>query len=129
MSEEKYHVQYQMLYQWVRLKQHGIRLGSFFNEHNMRNIAIYGIGEIALVLYDELRNDNTINLVCGIDMETRKRCGEIKVVSLEELAKFNDIDVVVVTPVSEYGNIERNVKKYYKGKIISLDDVVFGCRL
>lgn len=59
---------FQLLNQWMKLKIRGIQLKEFFEDRRIGSIAIYGMGELGWLFYDELKFSGVGQLVTyGID--------------------------------------------------------------
>ena len=52
---EKYRAYYNMLNQWMVLKQEGKSLEKYFIDNGYKTVAIYGMGEMGNRLYEELK--------------------------------------------------------------------------
>ena len=111
-----------MLNQWLALKQEGKSLETYFLENGYKTIAIYGMGEMGNRLYDELKG-TSIKVKYAVDQNVNGTYSDIKVVDKDE--EFEDVDVMVVTAVFAYCEIEEEVGSKVSFPIISLEDVVF----
>ena len=82
-------------------------LNSFFSEHQINSIAIYGlgnVGDIFLSLKDELK----VNVAFGIDRQQKTKLG-INTIKLESpLPK--DIDAIIVTMMKYSSDIEKTLE-------------------
>lgn len=119
---DKFKSYYNMLNQWLSLKQQGKSLEEYFIENNISKIAIYGMGEMGSRLYDELKN-SSIEVVCGIDAKLENVFAEIEMVPVGK--KIEGIDAVVVSAVFAFEEIGEKLSEYIDCEIISLEDIVF----
>ena len=62
--------QFQMMNQWVRVKQTKRNLSVYFQDRGYQHIAIYGMGIIGQTLLDEFRNTD-IEVVYGVDRDRK----------------------------------------------------------
>jgi hypothetical protein len=121
---DKYQSYYNLFSSWMVLRNKGKILAEYFEDHNFKNIAIYGLGKFGLCLYEELKNSN-INVIYGIDIDAASLSYlNLKVISLEK--KLEMVDVIVVTPFFEYKKIVQELRKKTSCQIVSLEDVIFS---
>lgn len=121
-SKDKFKGYYNLLNQWLRLKQERKSLETFFAENQYKTIAIYGMGELGNRLYDELKDSN-IQVEYAIDENTAGAYSEVKVITPEE--NLPEVDVIVVTAVFAYNEIEEKLSEKTHLPIISLEDIVY----
>lgn len=57
---------YKLTYEWLQKKLQGESILAYFEENNIKKIAIYGKGSLGELLFQELR-DSGIEIVCFID--------------------------------------------------------------
>lgn len=118
---DKFKNYYYMLNQWLILKQQGKALTKYFEENQFNNIAIYGVGEMGNRLYDELK-DSDICVKFAIDKEDN-RYMEVEVKSPED--DFEGVDVIVVTAIFAFEEINRKISPRVSCPVISLEDIIF----
>lgn len=121
-SKDKFKGYYNLLNQWLRLKQERKSLETFFAENQYKTIAIYGMGELGNRLYDELKDSN-IQVEYAIDENTAGAYSEVKVITAEE--NLPEVDVIVVTAVFAYNEIEEKLSEKTHLPVISLEDIVY----
>ena len=123
---EKFKGYYGLLNQWLYLKQTGSSLTDYFLKNDYNKIAIYGLGDLGSRLIDELKNSN-IEILYGIDKNTDDISSELEIYSLEQIDDIEEmVDVVVVTAVFAFDEIEEELCDKFDCDIVSLEDVVFG---
>ena len=119
---DKYKSYYDVLNQWLILKQENKSLEKYFIDNNYKTIAIYGMGEMGNRLYEELK-DSSINVKYAIDKESGSVYSELDVLDLEDA--LEQVDVIVVTAIFAYDKIEKDIAKVVDYKVVSLEDVVY----
>ncbi|MDD3413816.1 MAG: hypothetical protein PHY47_07425 [Lachnospiraceae bacterium] len=119
---DKFKGYYNMLNQWLLLKQEGKSLVDYFESNNYKTIAIYGMGEMGNRLYDELRDSN-IEVRCGIDKESSSVYSELEVISIED--ELPEVDAIIVSAVFAFNEISEKLGNIVDYPIISLEDVVY----
>lgn len=110
-----------MMNQWVKVKQEGKKLSSYFDQHAYKTIAIYGMSYAGETLINELKNSDIV-VAYGIDQK-KGIYSYVDVLSLDE--PFPEVDAVVVTAITFFGEIEEKLKDKVSCPIISLEDILY----
>ena len=120
----KFHDYFLLLSHWLEIKNRGGSAALYFEEMKYKRIAIYGMGELANRLFEDLQGTD-IEIVYGIDQEPSS-CAT----SIANVYSPNDelpaVDVIVVTPFSAYDNIENLLKKTANCPIISIENIIWS---
>lgn len=111
-----------MMNQWVRLKQKGQNLKEYFIKRGYQNIAIYGMSYVGETLLEELR-DTDIHVLYGIDKNINSIYSDISIVTIDN--KLQDVDVIVVTAITFFEEIQKMLSEKVNCAIISLDDILY----
>ena len=119
---DKFKSYYNMLNQWLLLKQEGKSLVKYFEDKGYKSIAIYGMGEIGNRLYDELKKSN-IEVKYAIDKNATNTYSDIKVCELED--DLAPVDVIIVTAIFAFDEIEKKLTEVVNYPIISLEDIIY----
>ena len=119
---DKFKGYYNMLNQWLCLKQEGNNLKEYFDNNGYKTVAIYGMGEMGNRLYDELK-DTDIEVKFAIDKNAASTYSELTVFELED--ELPTADVMVVTATFAFDEIEDELSDKVDMPIVSLDDVVY----
>lgn len=115
-SNEKY-MKFKKYYQiyncWISSINKNISIESLLKNKNLRDIAIYGNGEIGNRLYESLQNSD-VRVHYFID----KKAGEInfdidkiKVYDIRDITNKEKLDAIIVTPVHQYEEIKEELQK------------------
>lgn len=113
---------YNMLNEWLYLKQNGTSLDTYFKKNDYNSIAIYGMGEMGNRLYDELKQSD-IEVKYVIDKNATSVYSELEVLDSEE--EFPEVDAIVVTATFAFDEIENSIENKVNCPIVSLEDVVY----
>lgn len=111
---------------WMYLKIRNINLETYFQNHNYKRIAIYGINYLGNRFYDELSN-STVKTLFGIDRAAEGIEYDIPVYSIDDtylLEIIQGIDIVVVTAIAFYQDIVRDLRMISDKPIISMEDIL-----
>ncbi len=108
---------------WLILTERGDAIEQFFKTRNIKEIAVYGYGNIGRHLVTQLSNSD-INIKYIIDK--RKGGTMIDNIQCYRLSdRMPDVDAIVVTPICEYKEIKDILRKIVSVEIISLEDIVY----
>lgn len=113
--------------QWVLNKQEGKTISAFFAENDIKKVAIYGMGTMEELLYNELKNMD-INVAYFIDRNASNYKFMYDVITLDQINNFEMVDAIIVTPVFAFKEIAEDVKKYVNVKVISLEELVYAMK-
>lgn len=112
---------YYTLNQLFIIKQEGKALSEYFVKNGYKTISIYGMGEMGSRLLDELKNTE-ISVKYGVDKNAGSSA-ELDVFDLED--NLEKVDVIVVTAIFAFEEIEKELSQVMDCPIISLEDVIF----
>jgi lactate dehydrogenase-like 2-hydroxyacid dehydrogenase len=119
---DKHLALFYLMNQWVKVKQEGKNLSSYFEKNGYKKIAIYGMGHAGETLVDELRGTAT-EVAFGIDKNADSIYAGIDVVSPDE--EWEHVDAIVVAAITFFDEIEEELSQKVDCPIISLEDVVY----
>lgn len=119
---DKHFALFLMMNQWVKVKQKGKNLSDYFERNGYKRIAVYGMSYAGETLVDELKESKT-EVVYGIDQNAHSLYADIDIVSAEDA--LEDVDAVIVTAITFFDEIEKNLSQKLDCPIISLDDVLY----
>lgn len=118
-NEKKFHI----LAEWIGLKQQGISFGSFFRSKGIRSVAIYGMGEIGLLLYHELQKERP-GLVSYVIDRGGHGAMDSTPVFYYCAPNLPKVDAVVVTPVLLKKSEMDEIARPTYGVIFTIEDVL-----
>jgi hypothetical protein len=121
---EKFKNYFDVLNQWMTLREEGRSVVSYFEKYNIRTIAVYGMGKLGNHLLWELQ-DSPIKVVYGIDKNNK-----VLPSGLSVYAKNDDlppVDAVVVSATFDYDAIEMDLCCRTDMLILSLEAIVMEC--
>lgn len=120
---DKYKSYYKTLNMWMYHKNKGNSISSFFKQNNYKEIGIYGVGELAARLIEEL-SDSEITIKYGIDKHFENLVAPIKVVGIND--NFEKVDVLVVTAMFDIEKIRKEIGSRITFPMISIEDIVYS---
>lgn len=119
---DKFKGYYNMLNQWLSLKNEGKSLEKYFIDNGYRTIAIYGMGEMGNRLYEELKNSG-ITVKYAIDKEADNTYSELEVVDMND--DLEEVDAIIISAVFAFDEIREELSAKVDYPVISLEDVVY----
>lgn len=111
-----------LMNQWVRVKQEGKKLATYFEANGYKKIAVYGMSYVGETLLNELKG-SSIEVAYGIDKNADGIYSEIDIVSVDD--DLESVDAVVVTAITFFDEIEKMLSAKVNCPIISLEDVIY----
>lgn len=96
-----------LICQWVKLKNRGISLMEFFQDRGIRSIAIYGMGEIGQLMYDELTMENETLIRYAIDQSGKRYVESLPTYCLDK--NLPKVDAIIITPVLITDQLEEKI--------------------
>lgn len=113
---------YQVLNRWLTIRQEGKSLTEYFKRNNYKTVAIYGMKELGERLYDELK-DSGVTVKYIIDKNASDVYANEDVITPDE--DLEPVDVIVVTAIYYYNEIEEMLLEKVDYPIVSLEDIVY----
>lgn len=98
-------------------------LTRYFRINGYKNVAVYGVGKLGTLI---LKNIDTTQLesLCTIDENKAVRFGDIETISIGELTGRKEIDMVLVTPLLDYPQIEARICSACEIPVISAKELM-----
>ena len=122
-EKEKFQSYYNLLNRWLLVQQNGNSLEEFFLENGYHSVAIYGMGEMGKRLAEQLK-DSKVEVKYAVDQEAGGEYLGIDI--LEKTDVLPEADVMIVTAIFAFDEIQEEMSQYYNGEIMSLEEVVFS---
>lgn len=113
---------FKMMSQWVKVKQEGKNLSSYFERNEYTKIAVYGMSYAGEALVNELEN-STVTVAYGIDRNADSLYADVDIVSMDD--DLTEVDAVVVTAITFFDEIEEKLSEKMDCPIISLEDILY----
>ena len=111
-----------MMTQWVKVKQEGKNLSTFFEKNGYRRIAIYGMSYAGETLVEELKGTD-IQVAYGIDRNADSIYMGVDIISMEDDLK--EVDAIVVTAITFFDEIEEKLSMKVLCPVISLEYILY----
>lgn len=132
-KESDFHNRYKSYYttanQWLINKNEGKNVAEYFKENNYKTIAIYGMGTMGELFYDELKNSSNVKVAYFIDKNAEDLyygVDDLPVVGLDDISSQQKIDAIIVTPIYDFDKIEEDLEDAgVDTNIVSLEDIIY----
>ena len=109
---------------WMYINKEGNTIERWLLKNEYHSVAIYGMSYIADILIEELK-DSGIEICYGIDKNVTEMYSGIRVFKPSD--RLANVDVMVVTPISFFDEIKRDMETRVMCPIISIEDIVYEC--
>lgn len=113
---------YELLLLWLELKQRSSTLHKVFADRKFKNVAIYGMKELGEALCFELETTG-ITVKYLIDKNADEIYSDKSVYSPED--DLPETDVIIVTAIHYYEEIQYELSSKVKCPIINLPDLIY----
>ena len=112
---------YHTLKKWFELQQKGVSVSGFFIRNTYRKIAIYGMSDLGICLYQEL-SETEVEVSYAIDRRAEKLDLNLPVLKVED--ELPPVDVIVVTAVYFLEQIVELLKDKVECQVLSLEEIL-----
>ncbi len=119
---DKHLALFTMMNQWVKVKQEGKNLSSYFEKNGYKEIAVYGMSFAGETLLGEFKASD-VKVKYGIDRNADRIFADVEVVTPDSY--LEEVDAIVVTSITFFDEIERMLSEKMDCPIISLEDVLY----
>ena len=96
----------------------------YLMKRGYKKIAIYGTSYIARLIYQDLKKEQDVSIVYGIDSNPISNYIEdgFNVYQLSDT--LEKVDAIVVTPFYAMKDIEKNIKQVINAEVISIEEIL-----
>lgn len=111
---------------WLYLEHRKLQIADFLSMHDYHKIGIYGMSSLGNRLYDLLA-DSDVETIFAIDKRAKEFMCEIPVLCLEDKQVeiyMEQIDVIVVTAVTDFELIKEELQDKYGVRALSLKNIL-----
>lgn len=119
---DKHLALYLMMNQWVKVKQEGKNLSSYFERNGYQKVAVYGMSYAGETLVDELKNTN-VQVIYGIDTRADRIYADMEIVTVDD--ELKEVDAVIVTAITFFDEIKEKLSERMNCPILSLEDILY----
>lgn len=120
---DKFYEYFQLLNRWMIARNEKKQIADFFHEEHISKIAVYGMGELANRLFEELEGSD-IQILYGIDRDiccTNSRIADVYYPD----DVLPEVDAIVITPFLSADGIKKDLIKKCSCKLLSLDNIIY----
>ena len=117
---------FKMMSDFLRLKREGKDVSKYFEDNYIKNVAIYGWNEFGQEIYKELLKLKNIKVLYAID-KNAKNMNEEKLEIFTLRDSLEQVDIVIVTPLQYYNEIEKDLYEKGINNVVSIADIVRYC--
>lgn len=113
-----------MMNQWVMMKQQNKSIAGYLERYGYNEIAVYGMNYAGQTLVNELKDSN-IKIKYGIDNNSSRLRTDMDIEIVTPNEKLPEVDVVIVTAITFFEEIENQLSKKMNCPILSLEDILY----
>ena len=126
-ERDRYMCYYYTLREWIFNKQNGKSIEEYFQNNNIKTVAIYGIGTLGKLLYNDIKNyDIKIQYIIDNSCADIKKYQGVPIIKLKDIKLCLNVDAIIITPIGNYIEIIQDIEKYdTKIQKISLQNLIF----
>ena len=120
---DKYQELYMLLLRYVNMRDSHC-VYKYLMKRGYKKIAIYGTSYIARLIYQDLKKEQDVSIVYGIDSNPISNYIEdgFNVYQLSDT--LEKVDAIVVTPFYAMKDIEKNIKQVINAEVISIEEIL-----
>lgn len=111
-----------LMNRWFWNKRDGKKTSDYLREKGYQSVIIYGMGYIGECLYSELKDDG-VDIKYLVDNGKQMNRDGNKIYSLSE--QMNGADVVIVTPIYYFEELEEKLSLKFESTILSIADIIY----
>lgn len=119
----KLYLQKRLMRRWIFNKTNDIHIKDYINIGEYDSVAIYGMGDIGLLLFHELVEEG-IKVKFVIENRRKILVDGVSIISSRD--KIPKVDIIIITPIDSYIQIVDELKKKTDAEIVSIERIIFG---
>ncbi len=121
-KRKKFESFYYLAERWITIYEEGKSLESILEERHIKTVAVYGLGAFGKHVVTQLKGSR-INVAYVIDQAVKGHWQDVEVKPLKE--EISDVDAIIVTAINDMDVIEKNLKKYTRCTVLSLEELLY----
>lgn len=118
---DKHFALYQLMTEWVKVRQEGKTISDSLAKRGYKTIAIYGMNYVGMTLLNEIA-ESDITVAYGIDQKAEDIFVEIDLITPEN--ELKEVDAIIVTPIYYFDEISETLEKKTNIPIVSIEDIL-----
>lgn len=123
---KRFQKKFELLYKWMQMKQQGRSFLGLLDDRNILSVAIYGIGEMGILLYNELKSrSNLVKYIVDKNAaKVQSKEIEVPIYTIDD-QRISLVDAVIITPVLITDEIKELIAKYMgKQNVYDLEEML-----
>lgn len=122
-NEEKYRKNMRCLDKWLSNHEKQKRIADYLGTHKIHQVGIYGYGILGKHLVRELQGQNfPISWVMDRSSSGDDVCCNL--VRPDDSDKLEDVDLAIITSLTDVEEMENILLKFVTGRIISIEELI-----
>lgn len=121
--EDKYRKNMRCLDKWLSNREKGKKIADFLNTYQVYRVGIYGYGILGKHLVRELQGQGfPISWVIDRSFSGDDVCCNL--VRPDDSDKLEDVDLAIITSLTDVEEMENILLKFVTGRIISIEELI-----
>lgn len=112
----------QLFDNWLIINERGSRIEEFFHARGIKEVAVYGYGNIGKHLVTQLFGTD---IIIKYIVDKRNGSAEYGIDRYCLSDKLPEVEVVIITPICEYQKIKKEIAEKVSCKVISIEDIIY----
>lgn len=112
----------QVFAKWMNLRQDGKFIADYLVGNGYHSVAIYGMHYLGECLLKELKN-SSVEVRYAIDRNASNLYADVDILTLDD--NIPEVDVVIVTAIGSFNEIEKSIAEIADYPVVSLEDIVY----
>lgn len=122
-DSEKIRKYLQAAIDWLLMRQNSREIGRLLHRKGIHSIGIYGMGDFAECLINELKGSG-IDVLFGIDRKQEK-CSFFEGDIYKPGMKYPSVDAIIITPFVDLYDIRDSILSQNNCEVISLEELIY----
>lgn len=122
---DKFRNYFSIMNKWIKLRDAAASMEKYLVDHGYTKIAIYGMGELGMRLYETLKDSEQVKIVYGIDKLMKAPVKGVEVYKPDD--ELPEANVIIISATFDFSAIKKSIADKVDYPIISLEEVVMGC--
>lgn len=122
---DKFRNYFSIMNKWLKLHDAATSMEKYLVEHGYARIAIYGMGELGMRLYETLKDSKQVEIAYGIDKRLKTSMPDVAIYQLDE--DLPEVDAIIVSATFDFNAIKKSLTEKVDYPVVSLEEIIMGC--
>lgn len=109
---------------WIQLLHEGKSIANFLKDKNYKSVAVYGMGTLGVLVYEELDKCEEIRVLYGLDKGSPSIPSNMRSLRVYEAEDDEQPDVIIITVMWDIENIAKELDKVFQCDMYSIQEII-----